>query len=90
MNDEEAAAVIAALESGRQFTFEAYSADARESLAHDRALDCFVIRRQHAFDPGDHITETFTRAKMAARLKEGFAYGSFGLPSVSADSRPSR
>jgi hypothetical protein len=80
MNDQESAAVIAALESGRQFTFEAYTADARESLDYDRASDRFVLRTRFAYDPDADRTETFTREELAARLREGFEYGSFGLP----------
>jgi hypothetical protein len=82
MTEREARAVVAALESGQQFTFSSYSADTREVLESDRAAGRFVYRRQHAYNPDTDEREELTRDQLVALLVERFSFRSFGLPSV--------
>ena len=84
MKDYEAKAVIEALLSGRDFTFESYSADAREVLTYDRAARCFVLTTHHAYD-ADIDRRMFSQQELAAWLMETFSYRDFGLPPVRTD-----
>ena len=82
MTEQEARAVIAALESGREFTFSSYSADARETLVYNRATGQFVLTHQHAWDPGATERSVLTGDALEMRLRDSFSYPSFGLPPV--------
>ena len=85
MKDYEAKAVIESLLTGRDFTFESYSADAREVLTYDRATSCFVLTRQHAYDTDNTDRRLFSQQELAAWLMNTFAYQVFGLPPARQD-----
>jgi hypothetical protein len=80
MKNDEATAVIEALESGREFSFESYRADAREVLTYDGAACCFVLTTHHAYDADSVDRRVFTRPELAVWLMETFSFKSFGLP----------
>ncbi|NMC03741.1 MAG: hypothetical protein GYA24_00950 [Candidatus Lokiarchaeota archaeon] len=82
MKQQEARAVIDALEHGREFVFYNYAADTRETLKRDVAGSCFVLTRQNAYQPDDTEKRTFTRDELLAELESNFSYASFGLPPV--------
>jgi hypothetical protein len=82
IKQQEARAVIDALEKGRVFEFHSYAADARETLEQDAAAGCFVLTRQHAYDPGEPERRMFTRDELLSELEASFSYASFGLPPV--------
>lgn len=82
MNDREARAVIDALESGQQFSFSSYSADARETLVFDAVAARFVLTVYNAYDPETTLRSELTRDELEERLRTGFSYSSFGLPPV--------
>jgi hypothetical protein len=82
MKQQEARSVIGALEHGREFVFNSYAADTRETLKRDATSNCFVLTRQNAYQPDEPEKRTFTRDELLAELEGNFSYASFGLPPV--------
>jgi hypothetical protein len=82
MRQQEARAVIDALEKGQAFEFHSYAADTRETLVHDVSVGCFVLTRYNAYDPGEPERRTFTMDELQLELEASFCYASFGLPPV--------
>jgi hypothetical protein len=82
MKQQEARAVIDALEKGREFEFHSYAADARETLKQDVSAGSFVLTCHHAYDPGEPERRTFTRDELLLELEASFSYASFGLPPI--------
>jgi hypothetical protein len=88
MEQQEARAIIDALEKGRVFEFHSYAADARETLKQDVAVGCFVLTRQHAYEPDESERRTFMRDEMLSELEANFSYASFGLPPIAKSAAP--
>jgi hypothetical protein len=82
MNEQEARAVIIALESGQEFVFSNYAADTREVLKFDKSTRYFIFTRCNAYDPDNQEINTFTQHEMQVELERNFSYDSFELPPV--------
>ena len=71
MNQQDAMAIMAALEDGHTFEFSNYYDGVREVLEFDPSADQFTLTAHHAYS-GDQEQETFTRETFDEWLRKTF------------------